>query len=107
MLYTHKLYTDGLGSSAPIVLTSWLKGKLSRPKVNLFPRKFHKGFASHRFFIAGIDQAPFIMKFLSTDGAGNTKIDWDGYEIRLLELIGTRLNFTYQIIEPEIGHELG
>lgn len=106
-MYTHKLYTDGLGSNTPIVLTSWVKGKLSRPKVNLFPRKFHYGFSTHRFVVAGIDQAPFVMKFLSTDGAGNTKIDWDGYEIRLLKLMGDRLNFSYQIMEPEVGNELG
>lgn len=106
-MYTHKLYTDGLGSNSPIVLTSWLKGKLSRPKVNLFPRKFLNGFASHRFAVAAIDQPPFVLKFLSTDVAGNTKIDWDGYEVRLLKMLSNRLNFSYQIMEPEIGNDLG
>lgn len=75
--------------------------------MNLFPKKFRKGFSLHRFLIAGIDQPPFIMKFLSTDLAGNTKIDWDGYEIRLMDLISSRLNFSYQIMEPEIGNEMG
>lgn len=101
VLYTHKLYTDGLGSNAPRVLTSWVKGKLSRPRLNLFPVKFHNGFSSHRFMVAAIDQPPFILKSLSTDMAGNTAIDWDGYEVRLLKLIGSRLNFSYQIMEPD------
>lgn len=100
MLYTHKLYTDGLGSNTPMVLTSWIKGKLSRPNVNLFPRKFLNGFSSHRFVVAAIDQPPFVLKSLSTDIAGNTKINWDGFEIRLLDLMGDRLNFSYQIMEP-------
>lgn len=107
VLYTHKLYTDGLGSNAPIVLTSWVKGKLSRPKVNLFPRKFLKGFSTHRFLVAAIDQPPFVLKFLSTGTAGNTIIDWDGYEVRLLEAMADRLNFSFQIVEPEVGNELG
>lgn len=106
-MYTHKLYTDGLGSSTPVVLTSWIKGKLSRPKVNLFPRKFLNGFSSHRFMVAAIDQPPFVLKFLSTDIAGNTKIDWDGFEVRVLDMMADRLNFTYQIMEPEIVNELG
>lgn len=96
-----------MGSNSPIVLTSWLKGKLSRPNVNLFPRKFLNGFSSHRFAVAAIDQAPFVLKSLSTDITGNTKIDWDGYEIRLLKMMAGRLNFTYQVIEPEIDNDLG
>lgn len=107
MLYTHKLYTDGLGSNAPRVLTSWVKGKLSRPKVNLFPLKFHRGFSSHRFMVAAIEQPPFVIKSLSTDSTGNTAIDWDGYEVRLLRLMGNRLNFTFQLMEPEEISELG
>lgn len=57
--------------------------------------------------VAAIDQPPFVLKFLSTDIAGNTKIDWDGFEIRLLSLMADRLNFTFQIMEPELGNELG
>lgn len=91
----------------PKVLTSWVKGKLSRPKVNLFPRKFRNGFSTHRFMVAAIDQPPFVLKALSTDIAGNTKINWDGYEIRLLNLMGDRLNFSYQLMEPDEKSELG
>lgn len=71
--------------------------------MNLFPRKFSNGFSTHRFVVAAIDQPPFVMKFLSTDLAGNTKIDWDGLEIRLLTMMSNRLNFSYQVIEPEAG----
>lgn len=107
VLYTHKLYTDGLGSNMPAVLTSWIRGKLSRPNVNLFPRKFHNGFSLHRFSVAAIDQPPFMLKAVTTDIAGNKKIDWDGYELRLLRLMSDHLNFSYQIIEPTVEHDLG
>lgn len=62
VLYTHNLYTDGLGSSRPQVLTSWMKGKLSRPHIDLFPVKLRKGFAGHRFTIAAAPQPPFVFK---------------------------------------------
>lgn len=84
-----------------------MKGKLSRPKVNLFPRKFLNGFSTHRFLVAAIDQPPYVQKYLSTNTAGNTKIDWDGYEVRLLKMLASRLSFSYQIMEPEIGNEFG
>lgn len=101
------MYTDGLGSNTPVVLTSWIKGKLSRPHVNLFPTKFQKGFSGHRFMVTAIHQPPYILKQLSTDGAGNVNIGWDGFEIRLLKLLGHRLNFSYEIVEPKIGHSVG
>lgn len=107
VLYTHRLYTDGLGSNVPIVLTSWIKGKLSRPHVNLFPVKFQKGFSGHRFLVTAIHQPPYVVKKLSTDGVGNINIAWDGLEIRLLRLIGQRLNFSYEIFEPKIGNDKG
>lgn len=91
----------------PTVLTSWIRGKLSRPNVNLFPRKFHHGFSAHRFTVAAIDQPPFMMKTVTTDIAGNIKIDWDGYEWRLLKLIGEHMNFSYQILEPLEENDLG
>lgn len=91
----------------PIVLTSWIKGKLSRPHVNLFPTKFVQGFAGHRFTVTAIHQPPFVIKQLSTDGVGNIRIDWDGLEVRVLRLLSNRLNFSYEIIEPKSGNELG
>lgn len=107
MLYTHRLYTDGLGSNTPIVLTSWIKGKLSRPHVNLFPKKFRRGFSSHRFTIAAIHQPPFVIKQLTTDSVGNVQIDWDGMEIKIVNLLAKRLNFSYEIVEPKSFNELG
>lgn len=107
ILYTHKLYTDGLGSNLPMVLTSWIKGKLSRPNVNLFPRKFQYGFSTHRFYVSAIHQPPFVIKGTFTDSTGNIAIDWDGYEVRLLNMMSQRMNFSFEMVEPEPGHDLG
>lgn len=62
VLYTHQLYVDGLGTNRPLVLTSWLNGKLTRPQINLFPPKFRQGFAGHRFIVAASNQPPFVFK---------------------------------------------
>lgn len=108
VLYTHRLYTDGLGSNLPVVLTTWIKGGLSRPKVNLFPTKLLKGFAGHRFIVSAIHKPPFVIKKMVTDRGGNIDIQWDGLEFRILRLLGKRLNFTYEIVEPrELVNELG
>lgn len=61
ILYTHKLYIDGLGASKPVVLTSWAHGKLSR-EVNLFPPKMTQGYAGHRFVVSAANQPPFVFK---------------------------------------------
>jgi hypothetical protein len=76
VLYTHQLYTDGLGSNKPKVLTSWIKGRLSRPHIDLFPTKLTKGFAGHRFSVAASNFPPYVFKKLSTDGVGNVQIKW-------------------------------
>jgi hypothetical protein len=76
VLYTHKLFVDGLGSNKPKVLTSFIKGKLSRPHINLFPVKLGNGFAGHRFSIGAADFPPYVIKQLSTDGVGNIQIQW-------------------------------
>lgn len=106
-MYTHQLYIDGLGSNTPVVLTSWIKGKLSRPAVNLFPLKFQKGFSGHRFAVTAIHQPPFVIKRLSTDSVGNIQIDWTGFEVKILYLLSQHLNFTFEIIEPKIVNDLG
>lgn len=69
--------------------------------------KFQKGFSGHRFLVTGIHQPPYVIKKLSTDGAGNINIGWDGLEIRLLKMIGQRLNFSYEVVEPKRGHAMG
>lgn len=107
VLYTHRLFIDGLGANKPIVLTSWINGQLSRPNVNLFPTKLLRGFAGHRFGISSIHQPPYVVKKLSTDAAGNIAIHWDGLEFRILNLLSLRLNFTYDISEPAETNDLG
>ncbi|CAD6998062.1 unnamed protein product [Ceratitis capitata] len=100
VLYTHKLYTDGLGSNTPIVLTSWIRGAFSRPHVNLFPPKFTTGFAGHSFQVSAINQPPFIFRIKSLAAGGVSRTNWDGFEYRLLTMIASKLNFTIDIIEP-------
>lgn len=108
VLYTHRLYTDGLGSNLPIVLTTWMKGALSRPNINLFPTKLLKGFAGHRFIVSAIHKPPYVIKKMVTDRGGNIDIQWDGLEFRILRLLGKRLNFTYEIVEPQyLGDKMG
>lgn len=100
VLYTHELYIDGLGSNRPIVLTSWINGKFSRPNLDLFPPKIRKGFSGHRFTVSAAHQPPFVFKIMSTDGVGNIAIRWDGLEMRVLRTLGNYLNFTFDIKEP-------
>ncbi|XP_041566558.1 ionotropic receptor 21a [Drosophila elegans] len=99
VLYTHKLYADGLGSNTPLVLTSWIKGALSRPHINLFPPKFQFGFAGHRFQISAANQPPFIFRIRTLDSSGMGQLRWDGIEFRLLEMISKRLNFSVDITD--------
>nr|QZH55074.1 ionotropic receptor 21a [Achelura yunnanensis] len=100
ILYTHKLYTDGLGTSKPLVLTSWTLGKYSR-NVNLFPFKMTEGYAGHRFLVAAANQPPFVFKNIeSDDDGGNPRVAWDGIEIRLLHLLAEKNNFSIEIVEP-------
>lgn len=61
ILYTHKLYTDGLGASQPVVIASWSHGKYSRD-VNLFPPKMTEGYAGHRFVVAAAHRPPFVFR---------------------------------------------
>ncbi|XP_049878179.1 ionotropic receptor 21a [Pectinophora gossypiella] len=101
ILYTHKLYTDGLGSSMPIVLNSWTHGKFSRD-VNLFPPKMISGYAGHRFVVSAANQPPFVVRRVKTDAdGGNPRVTWDGIEIRLLKLLADRNNFSFEIVEPQ------
>ncbi|XP_030380644.1 ionotropic receptor 21a [Scaptodrosophila lebanonensis] len=103
VLYTHKLYTDGLGSNTPVVLTSWIKGALSRPHINLFPPKFVDGFAGHRFQVSAANQPPFMFRIRTLDSSGMGQLRWDGLEFRLLNIISKRLNFSVDITETPMG----
>ncbi|PZC85612.1 hypothetical protein B5X24_HaOG200983 [Helicoverpa armigera] len=100
ILYTHKLYTDGLGASQPVVLNSWNHGKFSR-NVNLFPPKMTEGYAGHRFLVAAANQPPYVFRRIKADlDGGNPRVAWDGVEIRLVKLLAERNNFSIEIIEP-------
>ncbi|XP_072946407.1 ionotropic receptor 21a [Epargyreus clarus] len=100
ILYTHKLYTDGLGASTPLVLTSWTHGRFSR-EVDLFPPKMTHGYSGHRFVVAAANQPPFVFRRIQRDSdGGNPKVVWDGIEIRLLNLLAERNNFSIEYIEP-------
>ncbi|XP_077295397.1 ionotropic receptor 21a [Arctopsyche grandis] len=101
ILYTHTLFIDGLGSSKPQVLTSWSKGKLARPHVNLFPPKITNGYAGHRFTVVAANQPPFVFKKVFRDYLGNPKVTWEGIEYRLINLLGHKNNFSVEIKEPE------
>ncbi|XP_028175661.1 ionotropic receptor 21a-like [Ostrinia furnacalis] len=104
ILYTHKLYTDGLGASQPKVLSSWTHGKYSRD-VNLFPPKMTEGYAGHRFIVAASNQPPFVFRKIKTDlDGGNPRVIWDGIEMRLLHLLAERNNFSIEILEPQEPH---
>ncbi|XP_013104186.2 ionotropic receptor 21a [Stomoxys calcitrans] len=103
VLYTHKLYADGLGSNKPIVLTSWLNGGLTRPHINLYPKKFGNGFAGHRFQIIALNQPPYIFRIKTLDFSGVVQVHWDGIEYRLLQMVGEKLNFSIDIRDvPEM-----
>lgn len=96
ILYTHKLYTDSLGSNSPLLLTSWINGSLARPEINLFPEKFSDGFYGHRFKVIAANQPPFIFRN-PVQMHGGAQLAWEGIEYRLLEIIGDKLNFTIDV----------
>lgn len=100
VLYTHRLYTDGLGSNQPIVLTSWINRKFSRPHIEMFPPKLVQGFSGHRFLISAADQPPYVFKRKVQNRFGNVDVKWEGLEYRILEILGKKLNFTFDIVEP-------
>ncbi|XP_041975747.1 ionotropic receptor 21a [Aricia agestis] len=104
ILYTHTLYVDGLGSSRPKVICSWSHGKFSR-NVNLFPPKMTHGYAGHRFLLAAANQPPFIFKRIKTDAdGGNPRVQWDGIEVRIMNLLAEKNNFSVEIFETNYLH---
>ncbi|XP_026319536.1 ionotropic receptor 21a [Hyposmocoma kahamanoa] len=101
ILYTHKLFIDGLGASKPVVLNSWTRGKFSR-EVNLFPKKMTDGYAGHRFVVAAANKPPFVIRRIKSDAdGGNPRVTWDGIEIRMLKLLSVRNNFSIEIIDAK------
>lgn len=105
ILYTHQLYVDGLGSSVPYVVTSWMKNNITRYQKSLFPDKIKHGFAGHRFIISLSVQPPYVIKRGADDNDDNKK--WDGIEIRLVQLLAKMYNFTTDFREASMDDMLG
>ncbi|XP_024936966.1 ionotropic receptor 21a isoform X2 [Cephus cinctus] len=97
LLYTHKLYLDGVGTSKAILLTSWINNSLTKPHVLLFPDKLQDGFKGHRILISTAHQPPFAIRKAI---AGTDEIAWDGIDVRLIKLLGDILNFTADFRPP-------
>ncbi|XP_011501708.1 PREDICTED: glutamate receptor ionotropic, kainate 5 [Ceratosolen solmsi marchali] len=97
LLYTHKLYADGSGSSQPLFLASWINNSITVENINLFPEKLNNGFMGHRLLVSTIENPPFTIR---RSLIGSAESDWDGIEIRLLKLSAAYLNFTVEFTEP-------
>ncbi|XP_046621130.1 ionotropic receptor 21a [Neodiprion virginianus] len=97
VLYTHELYSDGIGSSRPVILTSWIKDRLTKPEKVLFPQKLESGFNGHRFRVSAMHKPPFAFRRVtpSTD-----TVQWDGVDIRVIRLLSKILNFTIDVRDP-------
>ncbi|XP_039287066.1 ionotropic receptor 21a [Nilaparvata lugens] len=102
-IYTHLLFTDSMGATVPKVMTVWRCDRLTQPKLNLFPNKFQSGFNGYRFRLSGAQQPPFVFRKKNQQSKSNADeriTTWDGYEVRLLQLVSEALNFTFKIEEP-------
>ncbi|THK32945.1 ionotropic receptor 21a [Diachasma alloeum] len=97
LLYTHRLYTDGSGSSKPVLLTSWIKDHMTHKNIDLFPEKLSGGFRGHRLLISTAHKPPFAIR---TDRISLGQIGWDGIDIRMIRLLGKVLNFTADFRDP-------
>ncbi|XP_020706796.2 ionotropic receptor 21a [Athalia rosae] len=97
LLFTHKLYSDGIGSNLPVILTSWKKKGLTRPETILFPPKLKNGFNGHRFRVSASHKPPFAIRRVVL---GTDKICWDGIDVRIISLTSKILNFTIDFREP-------
>ncbi|XP_057329034.1 ionotropic receptor 21a [Microplitis mediator] len=97
LLYTHKLYVDGSGASFPFLLTSWIGDRMTQKAIDLFPKKLSGGFKGHRLLIATAHQPPFAIR---TNVITGSKIDWDGIDIRMIQLLSKTLNFTADFRDP-------
>ena len=62
LLFTHKLYAEGSGSSLPVLLTSWINDAFTTKDVNLFPEKLGHGFMGHRILVSTIHNPPFTIR---------------------------------------------
>ncbi|XP_063977989.1 ionotropic receptor 21a-like isoform X2 [Diachasmimorpha longicaudata] len=97
LLYTHRLYTDGSGSSKPVLSTSWIRDHMTHKNIDLFPAKLSGGFKGHRLLISTAHKPPFAIR---TDRVSHDQIGWDGIDIRMIRLLGKALNFTADFRDP-------
>ncbi|XP_046745637.1 ionotropic receptor 21a isoform X2 [Diprion similis] len=104
VLYTHELYSDGIGSSRPVILTSWIKDRLTRPNKVLFPQKLESGFNGHRFRVSAMHKPPFAFRRVTP---GTDTVQWDGVDIRVIRLLSKMLNFTIDVRDPTPRNLLG
>nr|WJJ63354.1 ionotropic receptor 21a [Pachyrhinus yasumatsui] len=99
ILYTHKLFVDALGSSLPVVLTSWALGNFSQ-NVSLFQSKIERGFSGHRFIVAVAHQPPYVIKKQRNE---NDEFEFDGIEVKLVDLLSKMFNFSTDFKEsPDV-----
>ncbi|XP_066155389.1 ionotropic receptor 21a [Euwallacea fornicatus] len=103
ILYTHKLFVDALGSSQPVVITSWSEGNFTR-NVELFQPKLKHGFSGHRFIIATAHQPPYVIK---TKRNERDETEYSGIEIQLVNLLSKMYNFSTDFKESSETEKLG
>ncbi|XP_012274212.1 ionotropic receptor 21a [Orussus abietinus] len=97
VLFTHNLYSNGIGSSEPVLLTSWIRDRFTRD-VDLFPEKLLLGFQGHRLAISTAHTPPFAIR---RSISGTDEVLWDGIDIRVMHLLAKILNFTIEFRDPE------
>nr|AQN78512.1 ionotropic receptor 6 [Meteorus pulchricornis] len=97
LLYTHELFTDGSGTSLPVLLTSWIGNRTTHENIDLFPEKLSGGFKGHRLVVATAHKPPFAIR---TDIVAKRSSEWDGIDIRIIHLLSKTLNFTADFRDP-------
>lgn len=122
LLYTHKLYAEGSGSTQPMLLSSWINNNITVRDINLFPEKLMNGFMGHSLLVSAAENPPFairkydsyyvihwtvqydviykiVLNYKSRSSLGAEDSNWDGLEVRLLRLSAKYLNFTVEFTE--------
>ncbi|KAL7301884.1 hypothetical protein TKK_0005486 [Trichogramma kaykai] len=97
LLYTHKLYAEGSGTTLPILLGSWINNGMTVKGRDLFPEKLGTGFMGHRILVSAVHNPPFT---ISRNSPGAEDSLWDGLEVNLLRMMANYLNLTMEISSP-------
>nr|APZ81412.1 ionotropic receptor 21a [Adelphocoris lineolatus] len=105
LIFSHKVITDSLGISMPVIVTAWRRNHLTR-QVQLFPPKYKRGLGGLHLVASASEIPPFVFRKHGHDsGAGYTITKWDGIEVHLLYMLSQMLNFTVEYKEPEFNEE--